>query len=152
MLFQYFEKFIFIDFNSSDNDRSMLMRQKMLTRIRLYDREWQGREVCTKKRDVRAKLLFCLLNLKETLRFNDETATRTSKKTKGFISKTTTLHSFLYISLSILNDYDVKMPNFVFYGERKQTTTKFYFGFWTWIWSLGIQIQEDSRILDKVNN
>ena len=43
--------------------------------------------------------------------------------------------SFLYISLPFLHDYDVKMPNFTFYGERKQATTKFYFSFWTWIYS-----------------
>ena len=44
--------------------------------------------------------------------------------------KTTTLHvhhPFLYISLPFLRDYDMKVPNFVFYGERKQATTKFYF-------------------------
>ena len=62
-----------------------------------------------------------------TLRFNDATATRTSKKAIGFISKTTTLHDFFYISLPFLNDYDVKKPNFVFYGERKQATAKFSF-------------------------
>ena len=28
-----------------------------------------------------------------------------------------------------LHDYDVKMPNFAFYGVRKQATTKFYFSF-----------------------
>ena len=46
------------------------------------------------------------------------------------ISKTTTLHvhhSFLYISLPSLLDYDVKMPNFKFYGGRKRATTKFSF-------------------------
>ena len=35
-------------------------------------------------------------------------------------------HAFLYISLPILHDYDVKMPNFTFYGGRKQATTKFF--------------------------
>ena len=34
---------------------------------------------------------------------------------------------FLYISLSWLHDYDVKMPNFQFYVGRKQATTKFFF-------------------------
>ena len=34
---------------------------------------------------------------------------------------------FLYISLQLLQDYDVKMPNFKFYGEGKQATTKFLF-------------------------
>ena len=60
------------------------------------------------------------------------TTTRTSKKTIGLIRKTTTSHVhhiFLYISFPFLHDYDVKMPNFTFYGERKQATTKFYFSF-----------------------
>ena len=54
------------------------------------------------------------------------------KKTIGFISKTTTLQVlqvFLHISLPFWQYYDVKIPNFVFYGERKQATTKFYFAF-----------------------
>ena len=34
-------------------------------------------------------------------------------------------HPFLYTSLPVLVDYDVKMPNFTFYGLRKQATTKF---------------------------
>ena len=40
--------------------------------------------------------------------------------TIGLISKTTTLHvhhTFLYLSLTSLHDYDVKMPNFTFYGS-----------------------------------
>ena len=60
------------------------------------------------------------------------TATRTAKKTIVLISKTTTLHvhhTFLYISLTSLHDYDVKMPNFTIYGERKQATTNFPFSF-----------------------
>ena len=43
-----------------------------------------------------------------------------------------------------LHDYDVKVPNFAFCGSHKQGTTKFYFSFRTWIWSLGIQFQEGS--------
>ena len=80
-----------------------------------------------------------------TLRYDDTTATRTSKTTIGLAGKTTTLQvhlTYLYISLPFLRDYDVKIPNFVFYGERKQAMTKLYFAFWTRIWSLGIQIQE----------
>ena len=50
-------------------------------------------------------------------------------KTIGLISKTTTLHvhhSFIFAFFKpFLHDYDVKMPNFAFYGERKQATTKF---------------------------
>ena len=41
-----------------------------------------------------------------------------------------TSHFFLYISFPFLHEYDVKMPNFAFYGERKQATTKFEFWFW----------------------
>ena len=47
------------------------------------------------------------------------------KKAIGLLRKTTTLHvhhAFLYISLPSLRDYDVKMPNFKFYGGRKQAT------------------------------
>ena len=40
-------------------------------------------------------------------------------------------HTFLYISLPFLQDYDVKMANFAFHGERKQATTEFHFSFWT---------------------
>ena len=36
------------------------------------------------------------------------------------------LHIFLYISLLSPPDYDVKMPNFTFYGERKQSMTIFF--------------------------
>ena len=45
------------------------------------------------------------------------------------MSKTKTLHmhhTFLYISFPFLHDFNVKMPNFAFNGERKQATTKFY--------------------------
>ena len=50
----------------------------------------------------------------------------------GLLSKATSLHvphAFLYISLPLLHDYDVKMPSFTFYGGRKQATTKFSFSF-----------------------
>ena len=54
------------------------------------------------------------------------------KKAIGLISKTTTLHvqhTFLYISLPSLHDYGVKIPNFTFYGGRKQAKTNFSFSF-----------------------
>ena len=50
----------------------------------------------------------------------------------GLLNETSTLHvhhAFLYISLPLLHDYDVKMPNFTFYGGRKQATGKFSFSF-----------------------
>ena len=46
------------------------------------------------------------------------------------MSKTINLHvhhTFLSICSPFLHYDDVKMPNFAFYGERKQATTKFYF-------------------------
>ena len=42
--------------------------------------------------------------------------------------------------LSFLHDYNVKMPNFVFYGDYKQAMAKCYFSFLMWIWSLRIQL------------
>ena len=68
-----------------------------------------------------------------TLRSNDaDDNENVKKKTISLIIKTTTSqvhHTFLYISFPFLHDYDVKMPNFAFYGGRKQPTTKFYFSF-----------------------
>ena len=55
------------------------------------------------------------------------------KKAIGLHSKKkTTLHvhhSFWYISLPSLHDYDAKMPSFSFCGGRKQATTNFPFSF-----------------------
>ena len=47
------------------------------------------------------------------------------KKAIDLLSKTSKLHmhhAFLYISLLLQYDYNVKMPNFAFYGGRKQVT------------------------------
>ena len=50
---------------------------------------------------------------------------------------------FVYLfAIFVGLNYGEKIPNFVFYGERKQATTKFCFAFWTWTWSLGIHIRE----------
>ena len=54
------------------------------------------------------------------------------KTATGLLIKTTSLHvhhTFLYISLPLLRDYNMKMPNFMFYGGRKQAMTKFSFSF-----------------------
>ena len=86
-----------------------------------------------------------------TLTSNDADGNENVKKTIGLISKTTTLHvhhAFLYISLPV---FFLNMPNFAFYGGRKQATTKFYFSYCTWIWCLGIQFQEGSPTFDKVS-
>ena len=68
-----------------------------------------------------------------TLRSNDaDDNENVKKKIISLIIKTTTSHvhhTFLYISFPFLHDYDVKMPNFAFYGGRKQATTKLHFSF-----------------------
>ena len=54
------------------------------------------------------------------------------KKAIGLLSKTTSSHvhhAFLYISLPLLHDYDVKMPSFTVYEGRKQATTNFSFSY-----------------------
>ena len=63
---------------------------------------------------------------------NDGDGNENVKKAIGLLSKTTSLHvhhAFLYISLLLLHDYNVKMPSFTFYGGRKQVTTNFSFSF-----------------------
>ena len=69
-----------------------------------------------------------------SFRNDDGDGSENVKKEIGLISKTTTLHvqhAFLYISLPSLHNYGVKMPNFTFYGGRKQAKTNFSFSFKT---------------------
>ena len=90
---------------------------------------------------------------------NNATATKTSKnkqtnkQTIGLISKTANLHVHhaFHISLPLLHYYEVKMPHSTFNGEHKEAMTKLYFSLWTWIWSLGIQLQEGSSRFDNVS-
>jgi len=49
-----------------------------------------------------------------------------------------------------LHDYDVNLPNFAFYGGRKQSTTKFCFSYCTWIWRIKIKLQKGLPTFDKV--
>ena len=66
--------------------------------------------------------------------FSNDDGSENVKKAIGLLSKKATLHvdqGFLYISLPPLPDYTVKMPNFTFYGGRKQATTDFSFSFLT---------------------
>ena len=60
---------------------------------------------------------------------NDDSEGSENAKTEiGLLSKTTSLHvhhAFLYISLPLLCDYDVKMPKFTFSWGCKQATFKF---------------------------
>ena len=56
------------------------------------------------------------------------------KQAIGLISKTTTLHvqhTFFVHFFASLHDYGVKIPNFTFYGRRKQATTNLSFSFKT---------------------
>ena len=68
------------------------------------------------------------------------TATRTFENIKKAI---------IIISSPSLHDYEVKMPNFTFYGGLKQAKTKFSFSFWNWIRFLTIKLQESSPTFDK---
>ena len=75
-------------------------------------------------------VLRCILGALAT---TTATATTTEKKQQAWLANQqlfTCFRTFLYISLpSWLDDYEVKMPNFTFYGERKQGTTNFFFLF-----------------------
>ena len=72
-----------------------------------------------------------------TIRRHDGNETVKKKKQQqqqqlGLEGNTTTLHvphTFFYISLPFLHEYDEKLPNITFYGRRKQATTIFYFSF-----------------------
>ena len=65
---------------------------------------------------------------------DDGAATRTAKKNR-FIKQNNNFaraaHFFLYISLPLLHEYDVKMPNFTFYVGSENKTTIFFFLLWT---------------------
>ena len=59
---------------------------------------------------------------------------------------------FCAFLLSFLHYYDVKMPNFAFYGERKKMNDEISFSAKTWIsGSLGIHLQLRSPTFDKVS-
>ena len=56
-------------------------------------------------------------------------ARRTAKKQQVYICQSTTLqvhHAFLYISLPLLHDYKVKLPNFTFCRGQEHETTTFF--------------------------
>ena len=75
---------------------------------------------------------FCTLAIIRDFKMPRRWRQRERQKSNRWKGKTTTLHvhhAFLYISLPSLHDYDGKMPNFTFYGGRKQTTAKVSFSF-----------------------
>ena len=92
--------------------------------------------------DVPAKLMSCVIKLNPycflvavavvvagNFSNDDGDSNQAVKKAIGLLRKTTTLHvhnAFLYISLPSLHDYDVKMPNYKFYGGRRQATTNLF--------------------------
>ena len=56
------------------------------------------------------------------------------KKSMGLLSKTTTLHlhhAFLFISLSLLQEFNVKLRSFTSYGDWREHKTTIFFFFWT---------------------
>ena len=58
---------------------------------------------------------------KGSFSYDDGDGHENVKTAIGLLSKTTSLHvhhAFLYTSLPLLHDYDVKMPNVKFYGGR----------------------------------
>ena len=58
---------------------------------------------------------------------------------------------FLYISLPSLHDYDLKVPNFTFYGEREHKIITFFFFSSTSIQTFKLQRQKKSPTFDKLN-
>ena len=64
-----------------------------------------------------------------------------SKKAKGLDWQNNNT-PFLYIFLPLVHDYDVKMPNFTFFGECEHKRTTFFFFSWNSRQSLKIQLQK----------
>ena len=59
-------------------------------------------------------------------------------------------HALWYISLPSMHDYDVKLANFTFYGEREHKTTVSLFFLCTWIQSFRIHILKKWPTFDKL--
>ena len=92
------------------------------TRMRLFSNHFPGVWIL----DERVRVVFDVRDFKIQSRDGNENV-----KKNVVVGKTTfqVRHTFWYISLLFLFDYDVKLPNFMFYGGSKQATTKFYFSF-----------------------
>ena len=60
-------------------------------------------------------------------------------------------HAFLCISFPLLHDYNVKMPNFTFWGGRELKTTTFFSFSWISIQPFRIQIQKKLPTFDELN-
>ena len=66
-----------------------------------------------------------------TLRSNDADNNENVKKTNRFYKQDNNFaHASHFTFLcQFLHDYDMKLPNFTFYGGHKQATMKLYFSF-----------------------
>ena len=82
---------------------------------------------------------------------NNATATRTSKKNKQTNNRFNKQNSNFARASRLSRFFAAFAPHFTFCGERKQAMTKRYFSLWTWIWSLGIRLQEGSSGFDKIS-
>ena len=126
--------------------------QSMLCLERTWERGCH-REYIHSRKELGSILLRHRVKKNRYLKIRRRRRQRELHKSHRFNKQTTTLHvqhTFLYISLPFLHEYDVKMPNFMFYKGRKQSTTKFSISFLTWIRPrLGIQLQEST--FDKVS-
>ena len=118
--FHFFLSFFVLPWGQSDDWRTVTSMFRVRSN-RYFEIQWRGRQERKKTKSL-------------------------YKQKQNFALASRLLVHFL----PFLHDYDVKLPNFAFYGLCKQATTKFYFSFWTCKWSLGIQLQEDSPTFDKV--
>ena len=59
--------------------------------------------------------------------------------------------SRFFFSLPSLHDYDVKMPNFTFFGGREHKTTTFFFFSRTLMQYFRIQLQKYLPTFDEMN-
>ena len=119
--FHFFLSFFVLPWGQSDDWRTVTSMFRVRSN-RYFKIQWRGRQEHKKtKRSYKQKQNFALAS------------------------------RLLVHFLPFLHDYDVKLPNFAFYGLSKQATTKFDFSLWSWKWSLGIQlVQEGSPTFDKV--
>ena len=82
-----------------------------------------------------SSLEMCYSAIWGIFRSSDLAATRTlKKKSTGLISKTIlhVHHTFLYISLPFLHDYNVKVANFAFYKQRPNFISLSELGYDPW--------------------
>ena len=94
----------------------------------LYFPHWQVVSKVSVKPLLQCVLLSHIEETLGTLRYSG--GNKNVKKAIGLVSKTTTLHmhqTLLYISLPSLQECEVKMPNFTFYGGCKQATVNVSF-------------------------